>query len=218
MSKYRIAFIDEEKIQNEDFQLYFDEYEDEFGVIIVDPIDKDIHEIVDELVLSKCDLVVIDYYLKYASSHVGYNGDELLLRINERKLNIPLILLTSDVDKAKAEGHLLPPHYRITDKKQIDDIKNPAFKNDLLEYITYYQSLKEGYQKEFAELRLKQEKGEVLNAKDKKRVIQLNNLLEEMVDRELIVEPFKDDEIHLQEVNNLIDKTKDLIKLINRDV
>ncbi|MEQ9287030.1 MAG: hypothetical protein RIG77_08995 [Cyclobacteriaceae bacterium] len=215
---YKIAFIDEDESQNEDFQLYFEEYSDVFEVLIIDPRSKSKDEIVDEVIASRCDVIAIDYYLRYSSSKVDFNGDELLLRFKERKLNMPLIILTSDTDKASTEGSLLPPNFKIFDKTVLDNIKDESFKNELLAYIQYYKNLEDEYKKEFSELTLRQKKGEILTGKEKRRIILLNSLLSEMRDRESIIEPFEDQEIHLQKVNELVDQTKELLKSLKGDV
>ena len=141
--KYRIGYIDEEPKEVEDFQSYFDAYESEIEVIPINPNDKDIEDIVDEVLVNKCDVIVIDFYLKYADSHVKVNGDELLLRIKERQLNLPLLIFTSRREEAN-NGFLLI-YTLICDKSEINDPENPAFKNKIVKHIEFYLELKKKY-------------------------------------------------------------------------
>jgi len=213
MTKYKIGFIDEQEGQIDDFLTYFDEYKDEIEVIIIDPNEKDIETLVDEVFDKKCQIVVIDYYLKF-SSEVAFNGDELLLRIKERRLNLPLMILTSDVEKAKTEGELLSPDVRVIDKELING-DDPGFKDELVHHISYYERLRIRYNEEFAELRLKQEKGQKLDGKQKRRVIELNHILEEMGDRQLYIVPIVNQREQLSEINHLISETRKIIKKLS---
>ncbi|WP_335974858.1 hypothetical protein [Gaetbulibacter jejuensis] len=214
--KYRIGYIDEEPKEVEDFQSYFDAYESEIEVIPINPNDKDIEDIVDEVLVNKCDVIVIDFYLKYADSHVKVNGDELLLRIKERQLNLPLLIFTSR--REEANNGFLSIDTLICDKSEINDPENPAFKNKIVKHIEFYLELKKKYKLEFSDLRFRQSQGEKLTGREKKRVIELNNLIEEMGDRQLLVTPIENQDEELEEINTLIDKTEKLIqKLENED-
>lgn len=216
MSKYKIAYIDEAEGDIDDFNLYFDQFLDIIEVVSISPYHKEVEDIVEEVLSKDCDVVVIDFYLKYENSGVPFNGDELLLRIKERKLNIPLLIFTSQMDRAK-QG-FISFDTLICNKSEINEIEDHSFKTKVIEHIEFYKKLKRKYSSEFAELRLKQEKGLNLTTKEKKRVIELNNLLEEMGDRQLIIKPFENQEDYLKEVTELISKTQEMIdKLPNTD-
>lgn len=208
--KYTIGYIDEEEKEVDDFQSYFDEYSDEIEVVPINPNNKEVEEIVDETLANKCDVIAIDFYLKYANSHVKVNGDELLLRIKERKLNLPLLIFTSR--REEANKGFLSIDTLICDKSEINDPNNSGFKDKIIKHVEFYNELKKKYKEEFSELRLRQIKGDKLTGKEKKRIIELNNLIEEMVDRQLQVTPIENQDEELKEINSLIEKTEELLR------
>lgn len=214
--KYRIGYIDEEEREIDDFLSYFDNYADNLVIIPIRPNNKSIDVIVDEVLEQKCDIVVIDFYLKYAQSEVEVNGDELLLRINDRRANLPMLIFTSRIEEAK-EG-FISPSTLICRKSEINDPNDASFKDKLVDHIEFSIKLKKNYQVEFSKLRARQENGEKLTGKEKKRVIELNHLLSEMSDRQRLVNPIENQDEELLAINNLISKTENLIdKLKNEE-
>ena len=184
-------------------------------IIPIRPNKKLTDEIVDEVLEQKCDLVVIDFHLKYAQSEVEVNGDELLLRINDRRLNLPLLIFTSRIQEA--ESSFLSPSTLICHKGEINDDEDPSFKEKLVKHIEFSIKLKQNYQKEFSDLRSKQESGSKLTGKEKKRVIELNHLLSEMSDRQRLVNPIENQDEELSAINNLINKTENLIDKLKKE-
>ena len=83
MSKYLIAYIDEEQMARDTFALYFEPFEELFEVVTISPGQKTVNQIVDEVIEAQPDIVVIDYYLKYSDPSVPANGDVILQRIND---------------------------------------------------------------------------------------------------------------------------------------
>ena len=213
--KYRIGYIDEDEGEINDFLSYFDNYTEEVQIIPIRPNKKLTDEIVDEVLEEKCDLVVIDFHLKYAQSEVEVNGDELLLRINDRRLNLPLLIFTSRIQEA--ESSFLSPSTLICHKSEINNDEDSSFKEKLVEHIEFSIKLKQNYQKEFSDLRSRQESGNKLTGKEKKRVIVLNHILSEMSDRQGLVNPIENQEEELSAINNLIDKTEKLIKKLTQE-
>lgn len=212
MKKYKIAFVDEDPQSLDEFNLYFEHNSDEVEIVSVNPDRKTVEDIIDEVLSNKCDAVAIDYYLKYEKSGVLFNGDELLIRFKERKLNLPLLIFTSK--RSKAEQGFMSMDTLICDKSEINDIDDPSFKNKLIEHIDFYKELTNKIKEEFAELRLKQSNGEKLTSKEKKRVIELNNLIEEMGDRQLLVMPVQDNE--LEQISTLINQTREVVDKLSK--
>jgi hypothetical protein len=213
--KYRIAYIDEEQKEIDDFLSYFDEYSDEIDIIPVHPNNKATDEIVDEIIEQKCDLVIIDFYLKYAESNVEVNGDELLLRVKDRQLNLPLLIFTSRIEEA--QDSFVSPETLICRKNEINDPENTSFKDKVVRHIEFYKKLKKRYQEEYSKLRFRQDSGEKLNGKEKKRVIELNHILEEMSDRQRLITPIENQDQELSEINALVDKTEELIQKLSKE-
>lgn len=213
MSKYLLAYIDEQEDEREDFELYFDEYNDEFEITFILPGGKTVNQIIEEVIELNPDMVVMDFYLKYSDPTVPDNGDVLMQRVNDRKPLLPIVLLTSFMQKA--EGGFMPPERRnsILDKSKLNDIKDPGFKNEIISYILYYRELLSKYKSEFAELSQKEEKSE----EERARMAELDIILEGAVDRQSAIKSEHKTDEKLEELKGLITSTKDLLKEFKKD-
>lgn len=212
MNKYLIAYIDEEQEDRDAFENYFDEY-NEFEVECIFPSGKSIDQVIDEIVELNPDIVVVDYYLKYADPDISDNGDVFVQRINDRKPLLPTLLFTSFIDKAKLS--FIPPEKKATivDKNLISNSANEEFKNRTLDYIVFYRQLIKKYKQEFSDLSLKGE----LNEKEAGRLKELDNILESSNDRQAALkEKYKSDE-KLEKLDELITSTKDLLREIKNE-
>jgi hypothetical protein len=212
MSKYSIAYIDEEEEHRDAFQYYFDIYP-EFEVHCILPSGKTIDDVVNEVVELNPDVVVVDYYLKYADPEVSDNGDAFIQRINDRKPLLPTMLFTSYVDKAKHS--FLPPEKKLTTfkKEKISNRDDDEFKNTVYEYISYYKELLKKYKTEFSELSLK----ETLTEKERGRLKELDIILESAPDRQTALpEKSKADET-IEKLDDLILSTRELLDEIKRN-
>ena len=208
MSKYLIVYIDEEQQERDAFEIYFEEYSDTFEVECVLPGGKTIDQMVDEIIELNPDMVVLDFNLKYTDTTVSDNGDVLMQRINDRKPLLPIILLTSYKDIAKRS--FLSPEKRksIYEKSELVNSKNPLFKNEVSGYITYYHELLEKYKSEFFELKQEKNPSDAIQA----RLTELDSILEESVDRQSAIKPSHKTDQNIEDLKELIESTKELIK------
>jgi DNA-binding NarL/FixJ family response regulator len=208
MDKYTIVYVDEEQEERDAFEIYFGEYSDLFAVQCALSGEKTIDELVHEIIDLDPDIVVLDFNLKYTDETVSDNGDILMQRINDRKPLLPILLLTSY--KALAQKGFLSPEKRnsIYEKSMLVDLKDSSFKNEVLAYITYYRELFNRYKDEFSDLQQQKTPSEAILA----RLTELDSILEESVDRQSAIKAKHKTDENLDELKELIESTKDLIK------
>ncbi|PZF72615.1 response regulator [Taibaiella soli] len=208
MSRYLIAYIDEDQGDREQFEIYFDEYKEDFQVTNLFPGKKSLEELVEEVVETAPDIVVLDFNLKYSDDTVPDNGDVVMQRISDRKPLLPVVLMTSY--KNFAEKSFISPEKRksILEKSMLNDAKDKGFRDELLVYITYYKDLLQKYKDEFAGL---QHKGQLSDV-EQARLLELDSILEEAVDRQSAIKSEHKTDENLSDLQNLISSTKELIK------
>lgn len=213
MNKYLLAYIDEEAEDREAFELYFDEYENEFEVKFIEPGGKTMSQIIDEIIDLNPDMVVVDYYLKNKDATVLENGDTLMQRITDRKPLLPVVMLTSFMKNAARS--FLPPEKRksILEKSLLNDVRDTEFKNEVVDYIMYYRDLVQKYKEEFTVLQGIADKSE----DEKARMIELDMILEEAVDRQSTIKSEHKTDEKLGELKALITDTKELLKEFKKD-
>jgi hypothetical protein len=211
--KYKVVYIDEEDRDAEDFLNYFEKYKD-FSISHINPQEKEYDQIVDEIIDGKANGVVLDFYLKYQGSKVPFNGDELLKRIQDRKPFLPVMIFTSRLEEA-LEGDFSPDRKKnILRKDLINNPDDQKFKDVVKEKIDYYLETVQGYKLEFGTLKLKEKKGEKLSNEEVRRVKVLDRILEEIGDREKVLD--NQTEKNIEDIKNLVEKTEEIIKRLTK--
>lgn len=205
-----IIYIDEDDNEIEDFQHYFDKYNKEIIVQPLNPTGKTTEEIVDFVFSSNCDLVAIDYDLKFSSGETPSNGDDLLTRIRDRKHNFPALIFTSDINKAMSEG-FISPETMVCEKNVINSQDDDTFKNEVIKSIDFYKNQVSKYKNEFSLLRERQSKGEKMNNEEKRRIVELNNILGIITDSQNHILEIENQEEELGELGRLIDLTQKIL-------
>lgn len=209
MSKYLLVYIDEQEIERDAFEMYFENYKDEFEVGYILPSGKTIDQIIDEVIETNPNMVILDYNLKYSDDSVPDNGDVLMQRINDRKPLMPITLLTSYMKDAEKESFLSPEKRKsILNKSLLNDPNDATLKDEVSSYIIYNLELIKNYKKEFAELTQNEEPSPNVKA----RLIELDSILEESVDRQSAVKAIHKTDENFDELKDLIADTKELIK------
>lgn len=208
-----IVYVDEVQDDIEHFEDYFEKYSSEIKVISIEPKGKSITEVVDDIFKTKCSLVAIDYDLKYSDKSNTFNGDELFSRIKDRKPYLPLLIFTSLAEEAKEKG-FLPPNTIIKTKREISNLNSLDFRDEVIKNINFYEEQINKYKSEFAELRKKQMTDEGIKGEEKRRIIELNLIIEEFGDRQLAVIPVDDEEF--ERVNKLMSVTQELLSKLNQ--
>ncbi len=210
MSKIKIAYIDEEEDGRDTFEMYFEQFGDDYEIACILPGNKTVNAIVDEVVELNPDLAVVDYYLKYTDDTVPANGDVVLQRINDRKPLLPVIIFTSYSPEAK-KSFLSPDKKKsIYTKMEIADPNKTDFRDTVNEYVSYYIELVAHYKKEFAELSLKADPTD----EDQGRLRELDNILEEYPDTQNAYTSQEKSDEKFENLMKLIGSTQELLKSI----
>lgn len=210
MSKIKIAYIDEEEDGRDTFEMYFEQFGDDYEIDCILPGNKTVNDIVDEVVELNPDLAVVDYYLKYTDDTVPANGDVVLQRINDRKPLLPVIIFTSYSPEAK-KSFLSPDKKKsIYTKMEIADPNNTNFRETVNEYVNYYRELVSHYKQEFAELSLKPEPTD----EDQGRLRELDIILEGYPDTQNAYTPQDKSDEKFENLMKLIGSTQELLKSI----
>ena len=210
MSKVKIAYIDEEEDGRDTFELYFEQFGDNYEITCILPSNKTVDDIVEEVVELNPDLAVVDYYLKYTDPTVPANGDVVLQRINDRKPLLPVIIFTSYSPEAK-KSFLSPDKKRsIFTKMEIADPNNTNFKDTVDEYISYYKELIAHYKQEFADLSLKTDPTD----EESGRLRELDMILESYPDTQNAYTPQEKSDEKFEQLMKLIGSTQELLKSI----
>ena len=210
MSKIKIAYIDEEDDGRDTFEMYFEQFGDNFEIACILPGNKTVNDIVDEVVELNPDLAVVDYYLKYTDETVPANGDVVLQRINDRKPLLPVIIFTSYSPEAKKSFLSPDKKNSIFTKMEIADPNNTNFRETVNEYVNYYRELVAHYKQEFAELSLKSDP----NDEDKGRLHELDIILEGYHDIQNAYTPHDKSDEKFENLMKLIGSTQELLKSI----
>lgn len=210
MNKVKIAYIDEEEDSRDIFELYFEQFGDNYEITCILPGSKTVEDIVDEVVELNPDLVVVDYYLKYTDPTVPANGDVVLQRINDRKPLLPIIIFTSYSPEAK-NSFLSPDKKRsIFTKMDIADPNNTNFRDSVDEYISYFKEQIAQYKQEFAVLSLRADPTE----EESGRLRELDIILESYPDRQNAYTQQEKSDEKFEQLLKLIGSTQELLKSI----
>ncbi|HEX8348619.1 MAG TPA: hypothetical protein VF598_01535 [Hymenobacter sp.] len=170
-TKYRIAVLDEEQAERDNFINYF---EDMFDVVEITKL-VNIEELIDVIKSESIDGIAIDYKLKDHGSAFQFNGDYFFKELNQLLLDFPSFILTNDPDNAKKESPAIVPFF-IIDKGRISQ-GNSSLKDDVFKVIDIYKSnikLNQDRLKELIEIK----KSTTLSPKLEQEYININLFLE----------------------------------------
>ncbi|MBY7831081.1 hypothetical protein KW441_21035 [Vibrio fluvialis] len=172
----RILYVDEQRDQLDDFQADAELSELFEEVITLEP-QKELAQMVNEIMALKVDAVISDFNLSEAAI-VNYNGDELLNAIQSIRFNFPCFLRTSYEDDAVSYSSDVNRVYVKDDSLTLHSEAN-LFKRVAAQVRAYYR-LYDGARNEHSELRAKQfEIG--LDIKEAERLLELDDILESYI-------------------------------------
>lgn len=150
--KYRVGYIDEESVWVSKFLRTF---KDSFEVVIINPANKSLDEILREIIDSNLDCLIADFELK-ETEVVPFNGDEIIEKLTEHYPYFPVFIITSkeesDVLSQVEDNDIVRLKDELTDKPGIlaQRINNKI--------STYYKDIQEA-ENTIKELVLKKEQG-----------------------------------------------------------
>ena len=216
--KYRLLFLDEELEFHDHFKDYVDYQEDPDIEVLVEFPKSSLQEMLDSIFDMSVDAVISDYRLNEFKIDIDYNvpydGIELLEKIQEIRKDFPCFIMTAfdanavdnsqDVNMVYDKGVLLDP--------TVEDGKNVRFIKKVLKQIDHYKRKLDNAEKELCDLIEKRSKQDA-SIEDEKRLIELDNLLENSIDRRgEIPNEFKE----LSNQNRLSELIKKADEIINK--
>ncbi|HDS6669994.1 TPA: hypothetical protein QHX39_004780, partial [Enterobacter ludwigii] len=185
---YKILFIDEETDAIEDFKDYADETTTSEKIEIIDEFPKStLEEMINVIIKLNPDAVITDFMLNEKKTSitygVEYNGIQLVKEFLSIRDGFPCFVMTSLDDDAVKESDDVNIVYV---KDILHSEKNSKVKASFLEkvvsQISHYRARIESYEKELKNLITRREMGEATII-DENRIIELDHLLEQSVDR-----------------------------------
>lgn len=155
MSKYLIGYIDEQKGEQLDFSNLMEEDEDFLVCNFNVNEDSDITELLEEVLNSKIDCLVVDYHL--SETGVPFEGSTVIEEFHKIKPYFPKIIYTAKEDKVipEVDNEII---YLINDKEiKGDEKRGKNFRLKLKTLIINYQNDVVNHNKILEELSLKKE-------------------------------------------------------------
>lgn len=207
---YKIAVLDEELKEREEFLNYF-----EVDFIVVEmPIINDMDEFVSFIKHEKIDAIAIDYKLKDHGSSFEFNGDHFFKEINKRLLDFPAFILTNDPNHAKRQSPSIIPFYIINKNRIV--LTDSSLRKDIMSYISGYKAKIDATFERIQELGiLKKERG--LSIKEEEEYIDSNLYIEKIVDNNTYSSKALFSTAVSDKLSDLISKSESLIKRLKPD-
>jgi hypothetical protein len=207
---YKIAVLDEELKEREEFFNYF-----EIDFVVTEmPVINNIDEFVSFIKHEKIDAIAIDYKLKDHGSSFEFNGDYFFKEINKRLLDFPAFILTNDPNHAKRQSPSIIPFY-IIDKNRII-LTDSSLRKDILSYISNYKAKVEASFARIKELSIiRKERG--LSTKEEEEYIDNNLYVERIVDNETSSPKALYSTAVSDKLSDLISKSESLLKKLTPD-
>lgn len=219
---YRVVFIDELKVEIDDFIDYMEQnsLKSELEIIPEFPAE-DQAEMIDIIFKHNPDAVVTDFMLNEMKTDikytVPYNGVQLVTAIQQIRDSFPCFVMTSYDDQAISQS---PDVNLVYVKGLLYDSENlnarSSFSDRVKSQIMHYQAAIQKDEKELERLLDLKDKG-TATAKDEERIIELDAILESRIDkRSSIPDDFKilSNESKLTEMLNKVDE---MLKSIKKD-
>lgn len=201
----KIGYVDEDEGQRNSFYHFL---KDDFEVVLIDITeDTNVENLVDEIIKSGLDVLVLDYMLS-ENGLVEFNAESLVDTIYEINKHYPLVILTSHETDALdqiANAHL------INGKDDMLGQKLPIFKQKLTKIAIEYKNEIKNSEAELKDLENKRlSKG--LSAAEEDRYVELNSFLDMTVDSKgRVSRTFYSEETN-KKLDNLIDLAEKMLK------
>ncbi|HIC7968354.1 TPA: hypothetical protein ACW7MX_004622 [Enterobacter ludwigii] len=219
---YKILFIDEETDAIEDFKDYADETTTSEKIEIIDEFPKStLEEMINVIIKLNPDAVITDFMLNEKKTSitygVEYNGIQLVKEFLSIRDGFPCFVMTSLDDDAVKESDDVNIVYV---KDILHSEKNSKVKASFLEkvvsQISHYRARIESYEKELKNLITRREMGEATII-DENRIIELDHLLEQSVDRKSSVPQEFKELSNTQRLEEILLKVDNILSKVNKN-
>ncbi len=177
--KFKLGIIDEYQDDIDDFKIFF---ENDFEIVEIELKDT-VEDIVNEIVQAKLDAVAIDYKLTEHNSKMQFNGNEIFNYIENKLYKFPAFILTNYVPDASQSD--ISDEFKIISKRWLKTGSEEG--NELIEKIKNaiikYKQLIQISEEELISL-MKKKAESNLSAKEEECLIEIDNFLESVIDKE----------------------------------
>jgi len=208
MSKYLIGYIDEQKGEQLDFSNLMEEDED-FSVCNFNVNeDSDIEELLEEVLNSKIDCLVVDYHL--SETGVPFEGSTVIEEFHKIKPYFPKIIYTAKEDKVipEVDNEII---YLINDKEiKGDEKRGKNFRLKLKTLIINYQNDVVNHNKILEELSLKR-KTEVLTMSEENALFESKQFLMKLDTRKIDLPSVVNNKDYIEQLEAVNKKVDDIL-------
>ena len=208
MSKYLIGYIDEQKGEQLDFSNLMEEDED-FSVCNFNVNeDSDITELLEEILNSKIDCLVVDYHL--SETGVPFEGSTVIEEFHKIKPYFPKIIYTAKEDKVipEVDNEII---YLINDKEiKGDEKRGKNFRLKLKTLIINYQNDVVNHNKILEELSLKR-KTEVLTMSEENALFESKQFLMKLDTRKIDLPSVVNNKDYIEQLEAVNKKVDDIL-------
>ena len=206
MSKYKVAYIDEDESDTRKFQRFSFNY---FDVIPFIPKDS-IEETCNDILESHVEAIISDFDFAEQLSTVHYDGTDLVSLFLKKRENFPVFILTS-YDDAISKGEDVNIIY---EKKEMDE--GEMFLQRVKAQIEKYKYKLEGEENRLLEL-IAESKKRKLDASEREELAELDSKIEKALDKESRIPNILRDDKEASDLSELLKKVDELaIKLENK--
>ena len=207
MSKYKVAYIDEDESDTRKFQRFSFNY---FDVIPFIPKDS-IEETCNDILESHVEAIISDFDFAEQLSTVHYDGTDLVSLFLKKRENFPVFILTSYEDDAISKGEDVNIIY---EKKEMDE--GEMFLQRVKAQIEKYKYKLEGEENRLLEL-IAESKKRKLDASEREELAELDSKIEKALDKESRIPNILRDDKEASDLSELLKKVDELaIKLENK--
>lgn len=215
MGKYKIAYIDDEKEDLLEFQLFM---ENDFDTIALSP-KADISEMVEELFQRNVRAVIIDHllsvYKKKGELNITYDGVDLVEEILSKRALFPCFILTQKETEAIESSKDVNFVYSKRILTSNDEKDKTIFKEKIYTQIEHYLKRIEDSEKELKRL-LNKSKKKKLNAKEEIHMLDLDHFIEQSTNKKSALPKKLKDPVYLKKLDDLIKTTNKMLSEIKK--
>jgi len=223
MAVYKILLIDEEKDTFDDFLDYVDisSTKDNIEVITEYP-QEDLDNMIEHIIKINPDALITDYRLNEMKTDIDYNvpydGVELVEELLKIRSGFPCFVLTAFDDLAVSASEDVNKVYikNILHNNKEESKAKVKFLDRVINQVEHYQTKIANSEKELIQL-IKLRKSGSAKISDEKRIIELDDFLESVIDRKNSIPPEFKKLSNDERLNELLAKVDSILKKVNNE-
>lgn len=197
MDNYTVVFIDDEQDIIDDFLATAEQQSLNVKVLNLVPNEE---AMVQEIIQSNVDAIIIDYSLRDTRSDIKYNGVQILRLLEHDTYDFPKFILTGFSSLAEDASN----DVNIVYAKE-DDFT--PFIQRVIKQITKHKEKMSTYEEELQAL-IKKSKNQNLSIPEEERIIELDSIIEKTLHKKTAIPISLKSPSTLQKLDELLSKTK----------